>query len=142
VSNIRIATLADSKSINSLSMHLGYGSTPQEVADERLRCVLKSTNDKVWVFEESDIILGWVHIFKAHRVASGMFYEIGGLVVDPEARNKGVGRKLVEFAAEESETENIELRVRCNSQRKDTHEFYKKLCFSSSKTQIVFKMCL
>ncbi|KZN13926.1 GNAT family N-acetyltransferase [Marinomonas sp. TW1] len=142
MSNIRIATLADSKSINSLSFYLGYGSTPQEVADERLRCVLQSSSDNVWVFEESDSILGWLHVFKAYRVASGMFYEIGGLVVAPDARKKGIGRKLVEFAAKESEAENIELRVRCNSQRKDAHEFYKRLGFSASKTQSVFKMFL
>jgi len=88
MSNIRTATLAESKSINALSLHLGYESTSQEVADERLRCLLQSTNDKVWVFEELGIILGWIHTFKAYRVASGMFYEIGGLVVDSKTRKK------------------------------------------------------
>ena len=139
MSNIRMATFADSISINSLSFHLGYGSTPQKVADERLRVLLESNNDKVWVFNESDSILGWIHVFKAHRVASGMFYEIGGLVVDPDFRKKGVGRELVDFAAKEIDAENAELRVRCNSQRKDTHEFYRKLGFSNSKMQFVFK---
>jgi len=142
VSNIRTATLADSKSINTLSSHLGYKSTSQEVAEERLRCLLKSTNDKVWLFEESGIILGWVHTFKAHRVASSMFFEIGGLVVDPKTRNKGIGRKLVEFAAKQAEAQNVELRVRCNSQRQEAHQFYEKLVFSSTKTQHVFKVCI
>jgi len=142
VSNIRTATLADSKSINALSLYLGYDSTSQEVADERLRYLLQSTNDKVWVFEESDIILGWIHSFKAYRVASGMFYEIGGLVVDPNTRKKGIGRKLVEFAVKQAAAQNIELRVRCNAQRQETHQFYEKLGFSSTKTQHVFKMCL
>lgn len=142
MSNIRIATIADSERINSLSLHLGYGSSPQDEADKRLRSLLKSTNDRLLVFEESNLILGWIHIFKAHRVASAMFYEIGGLVVDPKARNQGIGRKLVEFVVEQSAAENIGLRVRCNSLRKETHKFYEKLGFSSTKEQYVFKASL
>lgn len=119
VSNIRTATINDSKAINELSIHLGYGSTPQDIAGERLKCLLESINDQVLVFEESNIILGWVHVFKAQRVASATFYEIGGLVVCPKGRKKGIGRKLVKFAAKQSEVQNSELRVRCNSQRKE-----------------------
>ncbi|WP_178969298.1 GNAT family N-acetyltransferase [Neptunomonas phycophila] len=142
VSNIRTATLHDSKSINNLSLHLGYGSTPQDLADERLKCLLESKNDWVWVFEESDDILGWIHLFKAHRVASSTFYEIGGLVVNPETRNVGIGRRLVEFAVKHSEVQKSELRVRCNSKRLDSHLFYEKTGFVNSKKQFVYRMSL
>lgn len=142
MSNIRAATLHESKSINNLSLHLGYGSTPQDVADERLKCLLESQNDWVWVFEESNDILGWIHVFKAHRVASAAFYEIGGLVVDPKTRNIGIGRKLVEFAIKRSQVQKVELRVRCNSKRQDTHLFYEKTGFVNSKEQFVYRMCL
>jgi N-acetylglutamate synthase-like GNAT family acetyltransferase len=141
VSIIRTATLKDAKSINSLSLHLGYESTPHDIAEERLQCLLESANDEVWVFEESSIILGWIHVFKAYRVASSSFNEIGGLVVNPKVRKKGIGRKLVEFAAKQATNQSIELRVRCNSQREETHQFYIKAGFTNSKAQYVFKMC-
>jgi N-acetylglutamate synthase-like GNAT family acetyltransferase len=142
VSVIRTATLKDAKSINSLSLHLGYESMPFDIACERLRFLLESVTDEVWVFEESSIILGWIHVFKANRVASLSFNEIGGLVVDPKARKQGIGRKLVEFAAKRAKDKNIELRVRCNSQREETHQFYTKAGFTSTKAQHVFKTCL
>jgi len=110
------------------------------VADDRLSAILQSINDNVWVIEEAGNLLGWIHVFKAHRVASRLFYEIGGLVVDPTARHKGYGRKLVEFVAKIAETDNIALRVRCHSQREEAHAFYKRLGFSSNKTQKVFQM--
>jgi len=142
MSKIRNATLNDATSINDLSLHLGYESVSSEIAVERLKCLLKSTNDEVWVFEESDIILGWIHVFKAHRVASCAFNEIGGLVVEPKSRGLGIGRQLVEFVAEKSKNKNIELRVRCNSQREGTHLFYEKSGFKKSKVQSVFQLHL
>ncbi|MEH6453701.1 MAG: GNAT family N-acetyltransferase [Psychromonas sp.] len=142
MTNIRAATLTDSFSINALSLHLGYAITPLETSRERLKCLLASTNDEVWVFDESNIILGWIHVFKAHRLASSTFNEIGGLVVAPTARNRGIGRLLVEFVAKQSRDKNLELRVRCNSHREDTHKFYLKTGFTNSKTQHVFTMHL
>ncbi len=140
--NIRKATLNDSVSINDLSLHLGYENTPHDTAYERLKCLLESTSDDVFVCEKSNSIVGWIHVFKAYRVASPTFYEIGGLVVCPKFRSIGVGRQLIDFVTKESKCQNLELRVRCNSIRNDTHAFYEKTGFTTSKTQQVFKMCI
>jgi len=138
MANIRSATLNDSIAINDLSFHLGYGVVDHEIAVKRLQHLLESTNDDVWVYEK-DKLLGWIHVFKAHRVASATFYEIGGLVVDPKYRGVGIGRKLVEFVAEQSKHQHMELRVRCNAMRKEAHLFYEKSGFTDAKTQKVFK---
>jgi N-acetylglutamate synthase-like GNAT family acetyltransferase len=137
MSKIRIATFADSVAINLLSTHLGYGKTAQNIADLRLKQVLASINDQVYVYQQDNIVIGWLHLFKAHRIASSTFYEIAGLVVAPVARNKGVARELIAFAAKS--LSNIELRVRCNSQREYAHKFYEKIGFEHTKTQYVFK---
>ncbi|KXO09034.1 GCN5-related N-acetyltransferase [Moritella sp. JT01] len=142
MTNIRMARLQDSDSINALSLHLGYEIATQLVAEERLQCLIDSSNDDVWVFEDAGIILGWIHVYKAHRLASAAFFEIGGLVVTPEARNKGIGRQLVEFACEQAQNQNIALRVRCNAKRQDTHEFYERMGFITTKSQHVFEMYL
>ena len=138
--NIRSAELDDSISINELSSHLSYESVTHEIAAERLRGLLESTTDDVWVYEDSNNILGWIHVFKALRVASSSFHEIGGLVVDPKFRMMGIGRQLVNFVADESKNQGVELRVRCNTIRKESHLFYEKAGFTESKTQQVFKI--
>lgn len=140
MTSIRMASLQDSDSINALSLHLGYEIATQLVAEERLQCLIDSPSDNVWIFEDTGIILGWIHVYKAHRLASAAFFEIGGLVVTPEARNKGIGRQLVEFACEQAKNQNIALRVRCNAKRKETHAFYEKIGFIMTKTQYVFQM--
>lgn len=76
------------------------------------------------------------------NVLSLHLFEIGGLVVTPEARNKGIGRKLVEFACEQVKNQNIALRVRCNAKRQETHEFYERIDFITTKSQLVFEMYL
>jgi len=137
MSNIRMATLSDSIAINLLSTHLGYGETAQNIADIRLKNILDSSVDKVYVYQQDNTILAWLHLFKAHRVASNTFYEIAGLVVAPSARNKGIARELIAFATR-SLTDS-QLRVRCNSQRESAHKFYEKVGFERTKTQYVFK---
>jgi len=137
---IREAELADCDSINSLSMHLGYDDTTADIAQERLTILLDSSSDWVWVFEDSGNILGWIHIFTAHRLASTTFNEIGGLVVAPTARKQSIGRKLVEFAVIESAKQNLKLQVRCNSRRSETHRFYDHIGFTKVKSQYVYSL--
>ena len=140
VTNIRMARRQDSDSINALSLHLGYEIATQLVTEERLQCLIDSSSDDVWVFEDTGIILGWIHVYKAHRLASAAFFEIGGLVVTPEARNKGIGRQLVEFTCKQAKNQHIALRVRCNAKRQETHAFYEKIGFITTKSQYVFQM--
>ncbi|MFT2111295.1 GNAT family N-acetyltransferase [Marinomonas sp. 2405UD68-3] len=139
MTKIRMAILSDSPAINALSVHLGYAQPLQDIADKRLQCLLDSNTDWVWVYEESNVVLGWIHVFQANRVASAHFFEIGGLVVDLTMRKKGIGRRLIEFVHHECNIEESELRVRCNAKREGAHQFYQKVGFHRSKTQYVFK---
>ncbi|MBD1556103.1 GNAT family N-acetyltransferase [Vibrio sp. S9_S30] len=43
-------------------------------------------------------IAGWLHCFQALRLASESYYEIGGIVVCPSARQLGIGKSLIEHA--------------------------------------------
>jgi N-acetylglutamate synthase-like GNAT family acetyltransferase len=139
MSNIRLAKLDDCGSINQLSRLFGYPQTGDEVARDRLNVLLDSDADQVWVFEKEKQILGWIHVFIAHRLASAEFAEIGGLVVNTEHRRTGIGRCLVVAAQEWAAQLELRLRVRCNSKREETHHFYKALGFSEMKLQIVFE---
>lgn len=132
----RPAVLGDAKQINGLSMHLGYGQIEMTSTQQQLTTLLESDREAVYVAEQQEQLIGWIHCFKALRLASASFYEIGGLVVCPTQRQQGIGRQLVEYAIRQ----HIGTwRVRCNSKRHESHLFYQALGFSQSKSQHIFE---
>jgi GNAT superfamily N-acetyltransferase len=134
--NIRLAAISDSDQINSLSVHLGYEQVSDSKAQERLRELLNSENDSVYVAEDNAGLVGWFHCFKALRLASNSFFEIGGMVVNPSNRRRGFGKKIVRYALSENPGN---WRVGCNSKRDEAHQFYERIGFTNSKTQYVFE---
>jgi len=137
---IRKAEESDFKIIDRLSNELGYKKQTKDMVDTRLKSILKSPVDNLFVYEDLDKVKGWIHVFIANRVASESFVEIGGLVVDSTARREGIGKSLVEFATQWARNNNYEIRVRCNTQREETHVFYEALSFVNKKTQTVFQI--
>lgn len=84
-------------------------------------------------------MVGWVHGFYSLRVESDPFIEIGGLVVDENHRQKGIGVQLVEKVNTWASTKGCnKLRVRCNTIRLESHEFYNLIGFTLNKEQKVF----
>ncbi len=142
MTQIREAKKTDSKAISKLSLGLGYDIVSQEMAENRIGEILKSTNDNLWVFEEDQQIKGWIHLFLANRVASSSFAEIGGLIVSSNNRIEGIGKRLVEYAIQWAKANNLKIRVRCNEKRADSHIFYKSVGFSTKKLQHVFEASL
>jgi len=135
----RKAVIADSIAINSVSKELGYKVQTQEIANDRIKVIIESDIDELFVFED-DEIKGWIHFFIANRVASPPFLEIGGLVVSSEFRRKGIGKQLVNYAIKWAKDRNLKTRVRCNSKRISTHEFYLAIGFSKTKEQHIFEI--
>jgi GNAT superfamily N-acetyltransferase len=88
-------------------------------------------------------IVGWIHVFQTTRLESGSFCEIGGLVVDDQYRRKGIGKLLIQHIKPWCLSKgNPALRVRCNTKRKEAHEFYFQLGFNENKEQKVFEINL
>lgn len=135
---IRVATAQDAVAIEQLSQGLGYPSASHEQAHARLQQLLDSNCDWVWVAEHQKNLLGWIHAFEAHRLASSAFIEIGGLVVGEQTRRQGVGRALVEQVRLTATERGLPVRVRCNARRQGAHAFYADMGFCSTKSQVVF----
>jgi len=134
--SIRIATESDDQGINAVSTYLGYSELSPSAALLKLRDLINSPDDQVYVAERNGEVIGWLHLFYARRLASDNFYEIGGLVVSPECRGQGVGKALVQHALNKGQGK---FRVRCNELRVESHQFYAAIGFSSSKVQRVFQ---
>jgi len=139
---IRAAHLEDSEFIANLSDQLGYKNTIENTLS-RLTELLLSKNDCVFVACDENILVGWIHAFKSLKVESDPFIEIGGLVVDVDYRKKGIAKLLINEVISWSQSKNIaKLRMRSNSIRIETHEFYRHLGFKELKTQKVFDLYL
>lgn len=133
---IRSASESDAIGINKVSEHLGYSQLSPTESITKLQELLDSSQDQVFVAEQNGLIIGWLHLFYARRLASDNFFEIGGLVVSPYSRGYGVGRALVQF----SQDKNLgKFRVRCNEKRLDAHKFYESIGYSGNKVQRVFQ---
>lgn len=137
--SVRTATQEDAPAIAVLSCQLGYAQD-ETTAAELLAALLKSNDDAVFVAVGDGKVLGWLHVFRALRMESGVFAEIGGLVIDEAARGTGIGSRLVEKAKEWTREKSIgKLKVRSNTLRVDAHHFYRNKGFSPVKQQQVYE---
>lgn len=130
---------ADAKAVSKLSAQLGYPQ-PEAATAAHIVSVLHSPDDCAFVAIEAENIVGWIHGFKTRRIETGMFAEIGGLVVDDTSRGKGIGKLLVETVRQWCLQQELHtLKVRSNVIRTDAHRFYGREGFSESKEQKVFE---
>lgn len=140
--NIRRAQIDDLSELNNLCIELGYNSVVSEVKN-RLEKIQNSQSDIILVAVEKGMVVGWIHVFRALRLESEPFAEIGGLVVSSKQRGKGVGKALVN-EAEKWVKENglINIRVRSRTSRKKTRQFYEREGYIAIKEQNVFEKSL
>jgi len=134
---LREIDISDSERIAELNQVLGYQPTPSLVLNQ-LSAILSESNHFGFVAEVDNRIVGYIHGFISLRLTTAPFAEIGGLVVDPSYRSRGIGKKLVEHF--ELQLPYIDkVRVRCNVKRNDAHAFYLALNYQEKKEQKVFE---
>lgn len=136
---IRQVKAEDAEDIARLSEQLGYPATPEQM-HRRIIEMLSSQHDKVFVAISLDgAVVGWIHVFAAMRLESEPFAEIGGIVVDSDHRNQGIGKKLLARTEQWAVKKNLtRLRVRSRTSRDEAHRFFKNFGFTQSKTQQIF----
>jgi len=140
---IRPAVEDDAGEVARLAAVLGYPVAEEEMRS-RVRGVLHSDADLLLVAADpGKRVMGWLQAHAAYRVHTGWGVEIVGLVVDPEARRQGIGRRLVAEARRWAEARSAEaLVVRSNLRRSESHLFYPALGFSLNKQQAVYRLGL
>lgn len=136
---MRRAAPADAERMNELCKQLGY-DTSVEALRERIENAIRQGDMAAFVAEEDSVVIGWIQVAIRSTIESGELAEITGLVVDESLRGRGIGAGLVreaELWAKEKGFSSI--RVRTNVIRNRTHDFYRKLGFSETKRQVVFR---
>ena len=137
---IREISPVDAEAICTLSQQLGYHLTVSETGAQ-IKLVLLHNDNCGFVAVADENVIGWIHGFKAIRMETQPFVEIGGLVVDHRHRDKGIGEKLVNRVKQWCIEQGISsLKVRCNTKRLEAHKFYNKIGFIEIKTQKIFEI--
>jgi len=134
---IRDIKVIDSSSIAELNQELGY-QIDQCLIESQIISIRSENNHYGYVAIIDNQIVGYIHGFVSIRLTTSPFAEIGGLIVNEDFRNRGIGRKLVDhFEMQIKDVENI--RVRCNVNRKSAHKFYLTLNYIEKKEQKIFE---
>ena len=136
-------TTADAPAVAALSTQLS-DPIPAATVLERLDSFRFSEDHGCYVAEQDGVVLGWIDVFRVHMLISPRFCaEVGGLVVDTEARRQGVGRALMAqaevWAAEQG---YAEVRLRSGLHRTEAHEFYQSIGYALTKTSHMFRKSL
>jgi GNAT superfamily N-acetyltransferase len=137
---IRPALLSDAPRLAELSEMLGY-AVSVEAMSQRLARLLNRGNQAILVAElPPGRVVGWVHGSEQELLESGVRCEILGLIVDPEHRGKGVGRRLITSLERWAIGRGLEqMAVRTNVLRIESHPFYQRLGYLRAKTQHAYR---
>jgi GNAT superfamily N-acetyltransferase len=132
---VRAMQSEDLPRVCELNLQLGYSGSIDQIR-ARFEDVRHRPEQGLFVALFGDRAVGWLHLHSHRSLESEPFAEITGLVVDSNARRRGVGRALVARACEWArEGGHAILRVHSNVQRKEASDFYPALGFRIAKTQ-------
>lgn len=132
---VRAATSADAAAVGYLLRQLGYDASPEDAA-ERLGALSQTASDAVFVAATGDAaaVLGVIALHWTRMLQHGApVARITTLVVDEQARDRGIGRLLVEagmMAARAAGCGIIELTTALH--REGAQAFYRSLGFEAS----------
>ena len=131
--SIRDARSSDAKEICILSCQFGWTASEEDIKT-RLDVILPRSDHKILVFEsDAGEVLGWIHARVDIIVSSGKYGEILAFVVREGSRGVGTGRELLTSAEhwiKSHEYNATSIVIRCNNERKRTHEFYTRNGYS------------
>ena len=137
---IREARETDAEEICRLNRDdLGYDYPPEKTG-ERLKLLLQSTKDKIFVAEAEGQIAGYVHACDYDTLYMPHLKDIMGIAVSGECRRQGVGHALltaVERWAAETGAEGV--RLVSGEARTGAHAFYRRCGYVFCKNQKNFR---
>jgi GNAT superfamily N-acetyltransferase len=137
---VRSARVEDAPALASLSAQLGYPVPPDLLAD-RLARILDRMDELVLVAcTPAGAIIGWAHGAEQRFLEADVRCELLGLVVDSGHRREGVGQRLVSAVERWAEQRGlVEISVRSNVVRVESHQFYERRGYQRLKTQHVYR---
>ncbi|MEY8347183.1 GNAT family N-acetyltransferase [Bacillus cereus] len=128
-SHIRKAIVTDIEALCSLTKELKGSTISHADMQNRLQFVEMSPFDFLYVYEENNVIFGFLGFRIRENLEDVTRYgEISIISVDSTARRKGIGQILMDYAEQLAKKHNcIGTWLVSGTQRTEAHPFYKKL---------------
>jgi GNAT superfamily N-acetyltransferase len=141
--SIRPPRSEDAAALAELSTQLGYPATAREL-EPRLAAVGGNDHAAVLVATDAaDRPIGWVHVELKRTLVAPLTAQIGGLVVDAEARSAGIGFQLLQAAEAWAVRRGCrQMVVATRITRDRAHRFYVREGYSLQKTSHIFEKTL
>jgi GNAT superfamily N-acetyltransferase len=125
----------DVAAVAELNGQLGYPAGEAAV-QRRFEEIQRYDAGQVFVADDGERPIGWVHVYDTHLLEQDATAEIGGLVVADGRRGGGVGRALMAAAEHWAAQHGCQaVRVRSQTMREAAHAFYEHLGYAYLKTQ-------
>lgn len=137
---VRFAQREDSDRIAQLCGQLGYGVSVEQAQQRLEQLQSKSQCNVVYVAETALAgVIGWIHLYICQVLTADRMGVIGGLVVDANFRQQGIGRLLLRSVKQWADGQGCnEIIVRSNVRRQAAHQFYEHSGFEEIKRSVVF----
>ena len=137
---IRECKISDDGAIYGLDCdEMGY-EYPLESTRAKLKCVLKSKKDRVFVATVDDIVVGYVHACDYDLLYEPHLKNIMGIAVLSEYKQQGIGKALLtEIEKWAQSTGAAGVRLASGETRKGAHEFYRRCGYHAVRSQLNFK---
>lgn len=136
---IRRAKLGDEMSLMQLAAQMGYPITAVE-AKERLKDILRQKGEILLVADVYGQAIGYVLGTTIIEINTPKTLRLGGMVVNENYRQWGIGRMLMKGLENWAKKENFKIiLVPTNIKRKNAHKFYEKTGYKNIKTQYIYE---
>lgn len=135
---IRRARLGDEMSLAQLATQMGYPVTASE-AKKRLKDILRQKGEILLVADVYGQAIGYVLGTTIIEINTPKTLRLGGMVVNENYRQWGIGRMLMKGLEKWTKQEKFEMiLVPTNIKRKNAHKFYEKIGYERFKTQYLY----
>ena len=118
---------------------MGY-SFPPEATEERLRGLLRSESDKIYVAVMEDAVVGYIHVCDYDLIYAPHMKNIMGIAVSGDHRHQGIGRALLAQAEAWAHSTGAQgVRLVSGKTRTGAHAFYHRCGYTGDHEQLNLK---
>lgn len=137
---IRPCEIGDVEAVYELNTkEMGY-DYPKNKTEEKLKQLLKSNKDKIFVAVVDNIVVGYVHVNDYDVIYAPHMKNIMGIAVSSSFKKKGIGRALLSAVEDWAKNDGADgVRLVSGASRTGAHEFYRHCGYGGDKQQINFK---
>ena len=137
---IRECLLMDADQIYELNCsEMGY-DYPKEETRQRIKDILASEHDKIYVAELDGSVVGYVHANDYNLIYVPAMKNIMGIAVSNKHKRIGIGKALLTAAEAWAKADGAKgVRLVSGETRKEAHMFYEWCGYTGGKHQLNFK---